>query len=162
MSKNTAAEPAPAFGDIYLPALLNRAAHLIAGEFHRVVIANGFTISEWRILAGLAEGEARNIGELSEITLLKQPTVTRVVARMEARGQVKRVAHATDRRVTLIQITAAGAKLLRALMDLALEHERRVLEPFGERRSKELKQTLSKLIELHARSDVLALPLLED
>ena len=162
MRKTPDAQPAQKFGDRYFPALLNRAAHLIAGEFHRMAIANGFTISEWRILAGLAEGVPCSIGELSVATLLKQPTVTRVVRRMESRGQVSRVTHPTDGRITLVQITAAGARVLEALMALALEHERRVLEPFGERRSQELKQMLAKLIELHSASGLAPMPDVEE
>jgi hypothetical protein len=35
------------------------------------------------------------------------------------------------------------------LIELANEHERRVLEPFGLARSLELKKTLRQMIELH-------------
>jgi len=38
------------------------------------------------------------------------------------------------------------------LMELAREHEMRVLEPFGLQRAEELKRTLRQLIELHARA----------
>ena len=39
------------------------------------------------------------------------------------------------------------------LIDLAREHERRVLEPFGLKRAETLKNTLRRIIELHQRSD---------
>jgi DNA-binding MarR family transcriptional regulator len=68
---------------------------------------------------------------------------------MQARGHVRRIAHDSDRRVTLIAITGAGDKLVAGLIELANEHERRVLEPFGMARSKELKKTLREMIELH-------------
>ena len=137
------------FVDDYLPALLAQASHLISGEFHRVVNAQGFTVSEWRVLATLAGGETMSIGRVAEITVMKQPTVTRVLDRMEASGHIKRLAHDADRRVTLVSITPSGSRLVAGLIPLAREHERRVLEPFGVKRAAELKATLLQLIELH-------------
>lgn len=141
---------AKAFVDDYLPALLAQASHLISGEFHRIVTAKGFTVSDWRVLASLDGAEPMSIGALARLTTMKQPTLTRVVDRLQARGHARRIAHESDRRVTLIEITPAGDKLVAGLIALAKEHERRVLEPFGMARSNELKNTLRKMIELHA------------
>jgi len=141
--------PAMAFVDDYLPALLAQTSHLISGEFHRVVRAKGFTVSEWRVLASLAGGEPMSVGQLAQTAVMKQPTVTRVLDRMEERGQVRRIASAGDRRVTLVRITATGSRLVAGLIPLALEHERRVLEPFGLARAADLKTTLRRMIDLH-------------
>jgi DNA-binding MarR family transcriptional regulator len=148
MSKGKAA--AASFVDDYLPALLAQASHLISGEFHRIVTAKGFTVSDWRVLASLDGAEPMSIGALARVTTMKQPTLTRVIDRLQARGHVRRIAHDTDRRITLIAITPAGDKLVSGLIGLAKEHERRVLEPFGLARSNELKKTLRQMIELHA------------
>lgn len=147
MSKARAAEGP--FVDGYLPALLAQASHLISGEFHRIVTGRGFTVSEWRVLASLAGAEPMSIGSLARLVVMKQPTLTRVLDRMQARGHVRRIAHDSDRRVTLIAITPAGDKLVASLIELAKEHEHRVLEPFGIARSNELKNTLKKMIALH-------------
>lgn len=138
-----------AFVDDYLPALLAQASQLISSEFHRVVKAKGFNVSEWRVLASLAGGEAMSVGRLARIAVMKQPTVTRVLDRMEERGHVKRVASEGDRRVTLVRITPLGSRLVAGLIPLALEHERRVLEPFGLTRAAELKTTLRRMIDMH-------------
>jgi DNA-binding MarR family transcriptional regulator len=114
-----------------------------------VVTGQGFTVSEWRVLASLAGSEPINIGQLAEITTMKQPTVTRVLDRMQSRGLVERLPNDADRRVTLVRITPAGTRLVGKLIPQALEHERRVLEPFGQQRAEDLKTTLRKLIELH-------------
>jgi DNA-binding MarR family transcriptional regulator len=146
------------FVDDYLPALLAQASRLISGEFHLVVTAQGFTVSEWRVLASLAGSEPINIGRLAEITTMKQPTATRVLDRMQARGLVERLPNDGDRRVTLVRITPAGTRLVSKLIPLAREHEQRVLEPFGRQRSEDLKATLRKLIELHRSSPVAEAP----
>lgn len=138
-----------AFVDSYLPALLAQASHLVSGEFHRIVTAKGLTVSEWRVLASLAGAEPMSIGELARIATMKQPTLTRVLDRMQARGHVRRIAHETDRRITRIAITPAGSRQVADLIELANEHERRVLEPFGMQQSEQLKNTLKQMIELH-------------
>ncbi|HEY3046527.1 MAG TPA: MarR family transcriptional regulator [Polaromonas sp.] len=137
------------FVDDYLAALLAQASRLISTEFHEVVQANGFSVTEWRILATLVGSEEMSIGGLAQISVTKQPTVTRLLDRMELKGYVERVAHETDRRITLVRITPRGQKIIASLIEKAKEHERRVLEPFGLTRAEELKATLRRIIELH-------------
>ncbi|MGZ5276939.1 MAG: MarR family winged helix-turn-helix transcriptional regulator [Caldimonas sp.] len=143
---------APRFVDGYLAALLAQASQLISSEFHEVVRAHGLSVSEWRVLASLAGGVPISIGQLAQVAVLKQPTLTRMLDRMEARHQVARLANEGDRRVTLVRITAAGSKTVSRLIALAREHEQRVLEPFGLARAEDLKATLRRIIELHRDS----------
>lgn len=105
-------------------------------------------------MASLAGSEAISIGQLAQVTVTKQPTVTRLLDRMEARGQVERLPHESDRRITLVRITRQGLKAVEHLMELARDHERRVLEPFGLRRAEELKHTLRQMIDLHVHVPV--------
>jgi DNA-binding MarR family transcriptional regulator len=137
------------FVDDYLPALLAQASHLISGEFHRVVKRHGFSVSEWRVLATLAGNEPMSIGRLAQITTIKQPTVTRLLDRMQAKGHVQRLDKDGDRRVTRVAITVVGSRMVSRLIPLAREHEQRVLEPFGLERAEALKSTLRSIIELH-------------
>ncbi len=147
-----AADGAPAhhFVHDYLPALLALASQLISDEFHRVVRQHGFSVSEWRVMASLANGRAISVGVLAEMTVMKQPTLTRLLDRMEERGQVRRLPHDTDRRITLVGITPLGQETVSELIGLAREHERQVLQPFGLVRAEALKDTLREIIRLHA------------
>lgn len=138
------------FVEDYLPALLARASQLISGEFHRIARAKGFSVSEWRVLASLAGSPPMSVSHLARLSVTKQPTVTRLIDRMEERGHVRRLAHERDRRVTLVAITPSGMRLVGGLIRLAREHERRVLEPFGLQRAAELKATLKQMIAQHA------------
>ena len=135
------------FVDGYLAALLAQASHLISHEFHQVVRAHGLSVSQWRVLASLAGEEPISTGRLAQVAVLKQPTVTRMLDRLAAEGRVERLAQASDRRVTLVRITPAGARTVADLIALAREHEARVLEPFGLLRAEELKETLREIIE---------------
>jgi len=145
--------PPARFVDGYLAALLAHASHLISAEFHAVVKQHGFSVSEWRTLATLSDGGEVSIGRLARITLTKQPTLTRLLDRMQRRGELERVPHDRDGRVTLIRITPQGRRKVAQLIGLAEEHELRVLQPFGLVRSKQLKSTLRGIIKLHATKD---------
>jgi DNA-binding MarR family transcriptional regulator len=79
----------------------------------------------------------------------KQPTVTRLLDRMEAQGYVKRIPHETDRRITLVRITPRGQKLTSTLIAQARAHEDHVLAPLGKKKADELRATLKLLIHLH-------------
>ena len=137
------------FVDDYLPALLAQASNLLSSEFHEIVVADGCTVSEWRVLATLADGRPMTIGRLAQIAVTKQPTITRVLDRMEAKGHIERLPHRSDRRITLVRITKTGRKMVARLVPQAREHELRVLEPFGLRRAEELKTILRDIIQAH-------------
>jgi len=84
---------APLFVNDYLPALLAQASELISAEFHLVARKHGFSVTEWRVMATLAGGTPMSIGQLAQVTVTKQPTVTRLLDRMESNGHVKRTPH---------------------------------------------------------------------
>lgn len=136
------------FVDTYLAALLAQASHRISSEFHRVVRAHGLTVSEWRVLASLAEGQPVSTGRLAELALMKGPTTSRLLDRMQARGQVTRLPDDGDRRVTLVRITPRGQRIVSNLIERAREHEARVLAPFGLERAEALKATLRGMIDM--------------
>lgn len=152
-SRHPSPSPQEAFVDSYTPALLAQVSQLISGEFHVIVQTNGFEISDWRVLSTLADGKPISIGRLAQISVTKQPTVTRLLDRMEAQGYIERIPHESDRRVTLVRITPHGKKLVSSLIEQARLHEAQVLAPLGKTKTEELKATLRLLIELHRPAD---------
>lgn len=52
------------------------------------------------------------ISELADREAISQPGMTTLVNRLEAAGQAERVADPTDRRATLVRITARGRQIL--------------------------------------------------
>jgi DNA-binding MarR family transcriptional regulator len=142
-------DSAPSFVDGYLAALLAMSSALISSEFHHIVKDHGFSVTEWRILATLTDSDGVSVGRLADIALSKQPTVTRLVDRMSARGLVCKATHPNDRRKTVIRITPQGRDIIASLIAQAKAHEHRVLEPFGHARAEELKTILREIIKLH-------------
>ncbi|MDO9597934.1 MAG: MarR family winged helix-turn-helix transcriptional regulator [Azoarcus sp.] len=137
------------FVDSYLAFLLAQASSRISREFHREVEAVGLSVTEWRVLASLEGSDGESIGVLSQLTLTKQPTLSKVVQRMEADGIVDRTHVRTDRRQTVVQITPKGHRLMDALRERAIEHQNRVLEPFGRENAEMLISMLKALLALH-------------
>jgi len=134
------------FVDTYLPYLLARASFSISSEFHAQVEAAGFTVSEWRILASLSGVKQRTVGELADIVLAKQPTVTKMVLRMVDQGLVMRTACTQDKRQAWVSLTLKGKKRVMPLLKKAELHEKQVLSSLGDTKSHALKSILQKLI----------------
>ncbi|MEY4078190.1 MAG: Transcriptional activatory protein BadR [Pseudomonadota bacterium] len=134
------------FVDSYLPYLLARASFSISSEFHAQVEAAGFTVSEWRILASLSGVKQRTVGELADIVLAKQPTVTKMVLRMADQGLVMRTACTQDKRQAWVSLTLKGKKRVTPLLKKAALHENQVMKLLGNADSALLKSILQKLI----------------
>ncbi len=74
------------FVDGYLAYLLAQASQRISAEFHLQVKAAGLSVTEWRVLASLEGSPGETIGTLAVLAITKQPTLSKVVQRMEAEG----------------------------------------------------------------------------
>ena len=82
--------------------------------------------SEYGVLYALSSApEGLRITELGEDVLLTQPGMSRLVARLEARGLVQRVPDPDDARASRIRLTAAGVATQRRI---GLTHARHVAE----------------------------------
>ncbi|NLP61908.1 MarR family winged helix-turn-helix transcriptional regulator [Paraburkholderia sacchari] len=147
----TSAAAAPMrFLDTYLAALLARASSLISDEFHATLARKKIPVLQWRVLACLSDGSLP-MGDLGRVILAKQPTVSKLIDRMEAAGLVVRQEDPASRRRTLVALTPHGSTLAAELVVLALEHEASVLLPFEPETAKIFVDVLRKLIEQHAK-----------
>ncbi|EMT6576134.1 MULTISPECIES: MarR family winged helix-turn-helix transcriptional regulator [Providencia] len=140
------------FVDNYLPALLGQAWMLVSSEFHAIVEEKGLSVLEWRVLSTLAGNGSMGITELAQKTVSKQPTITRVLQRLEQQGHVVRHSNynGSDKRITLVSVTSSGMSLVDGLLIAAQQHEEAVLAPLGLRKSKVIKQVLQELIERYS------------
>ena len=140
------AERQPKFIDDYLSYLLSRAGHAVYREFHATVHAAGLSSLEWRVLATLSDSDGLTIGDLAREVLAQQPTLTKVVQRMEKAGWVHRGADPLDARRTLVFETAQGRTAVAGLLMQAKKHEVHLLAGFGKRDVTALKKILRALI----------------
>ena len=138
------------FIDDYLLYLLARASALVSGRFHERLRPHGLDVAEWRILATLSDGDGLLVGELAASVLFQQPTLTKMVDRMEAEGLVERRRSDSDRRKVRVFITAAGRRKVRRVLSAAKSHEAEVLGGYTAEESEALKTVLRTLIERNA------------
>ena len=134
------------FIDGYLSYLLSRASHVVYREFHATVHAAGLSSLEWRVLATLSDGDGLTIGDLAREVLTQQPTLTKLVQRMEKSGWVHRGADPLDARRTLVFETAQGQSAVASLLKQAKKHEAQLMSGFSARDVKALKKILRTLI----------------
>ena len=134
--------PAARFPDDYLPYLAARASHVILAEFHALLPPRRLRVPEWRVLGALSAGGGYTVGALARATLFKQPTLSRVLDRLERKGLVRRVAGDMDLRHSRVEITAKGRARIGPAIAQARRHEKRVLGNFKAREIKALKRLL--------------------
>ena len=134
------------FPDDYLPYLVARASHVILHDFHALLKPARMRVPEWRVLGTLSRGGAFTVGALARATLFKQPTLSRVLDRLERRGLVRRVAGAMDLRQSLVEITPRGRKRVRPLVAQARRRERAVLKRHRAKDVRALKRLLKAFI----------------
>jgi len=129
----------------YLAYLLGQANHAVYKDFEARVRAAGLSSTEWRVLATLSDGDGLTIGELAGDVLAQQPTLTKLVDRMERAGLVERRGDETDRRRTLVFETTRGRTLVAPLLAQAKAHERATLAVFPAKDVAALKAILRTL-----------------
>jgi DNA-binding MarR family transcriptional regulator len=112
---------------------LIRAFGLVERVMRPYFAAFGISGSQWGVIRNLhrAEREGRSglrLGELSHSLLIRPPSVTGLIDRLERSGLVQRVALAEDLRVRQIQLTPTGRQMvLRILAD----HDDQINEVLG-------------------------------
>ena len=93
--------------------LHSSAIHLLR-FVRRVDTATALSPARLSALAVLVFGGPRTVGELAAAEQVRSPTMSRLVAEMEAAGLVTRRAGTDDKRVAMISATPAGRRILYA------------------------------------------------
>ena len=132
--------------DDYLPYLLARAAHEVAGGFHAGLRRHELTVLSWRVLATLYDGGGYTVTELGERCLAKQPTVSKLIDRLERERWLRRRRDHDDGRKVLVGITEAGRRKIAPVLAEARAYERSILGEGGPRELERLRGLLRELI----------------
>ena len=103
-------------------------------------------VPEWRVLGTLSGGGAYTVGALARATLFKQPTLSKLLDRLERRGLVRRSAGGMDLRHSLVELTARGRKRIRPVVAQARRREKKVLKRYRVRDVKALKRLLKGVV----------------
>jgi len=135
------------FGSLEDEAFLNvlRTAEAFLRRETEFLKAYEVTLPQYNVLRILrgAEPEGLICREISERMIARDPDVTKLLDRLEARGLVRRERQEKDRRVIVTRATPEGLKLVNELDQPSLKLTEDLLKHLGERKLK----TLIRLLE---------------
>jgi DNA-binding MarR family transcriptional regulator len=93
----------------------------------------------------LWEKDGRAQSELAECLHIKPATVTKMVARLEKAGFIRRQTDANDQRVTLIYLTEAGRQVRAEVEGIFTQMNRELVEGFTLEEQAQVKAILTRL-----------------
>jgi DNA-binding MarR family transcriptional regulator len=107
----------------------------------------GLSFNEYDVLFNLSRLPARSarMRDLNGVVLLSQPSISRLVDRLVARGLLERLPDPTDRRGTVVHLTEAG---YRTFLDVAAQHMKSIERTVGPALSTEELDELTRLTEM--------------
>ncbi|KJR49277.1 Transcriptional regulator, MarR family [Desulfosporosinus sp. I2] len=103
------------------------------------------THEQWPLLKWLWVQDGISQKELSETSFKDQPTITRILDKLERRGLIRRQTDSTDRRVSLIYLTTEGLEIRDFLTPLAQQALEQALQGFSDQEKVELKNLLNRI-----------------
>lgn len=130
----------------FLPYRCNNLGERISTSLSRIYVDRfDINISEWRILATLAEHGQLQARQISRQTHMDKVRVSRAVASLQARDLLVRQTCEHDSRASNISLTTEGTALFGQIAPEALAWEQKLLQPLGKSEQKTLFALLDKL-----------------
>lgn len=131
-----------------LPMALLRAREAVMGRFRPGLRRHDLTEQQWRVLRALGSSRAPlRPSEISQLTLLSLPSLSRLLKTLEGRGIVRRTAHAEDLRAAQLALTTRGKKLVRTIAPLSEAGYAQIAEAIGAEDLEALYQLLDAVVE---------------
>lgn len=95
-----------------LPIALVRAREALLSHFRPLIVEQGFTEQQWRVLRVVNECQPIDVTTLSDYSALHMPSVTRILKNLELDGFVTRIRDKADSRRMWVYVTPAAQKIL--------------------------------------------------
>ncbi len=133
--------------DEFLPYRLSLLSNTVSAAIASSYVERfKLTIPEWRVMAVLGRFPGLTAGAVAERTAMDKVAVSRALARLQSAGYLRRRSDKTDRRRSLLQLSAAGDRLYRRIAPLAMEFENQLLDSLDERDRRHLDRLLTRLM----------------
>ena len=127
--------------------LIRRLQQIAVALFLEETQAHGITPVQYAALQAAQRQPGLDQRTLAGSVGLDTSTIAGVVDRLERRGLIERCTSPTDRRVRLLQVTAAGQALLDAVVPAMLKAQRRILAPLPAAQRPQFVAMLKTLVE---------------
>lgn len=135
--------------EAFLPSLRELARCYQAFEAHSAAHLRtlGLTSPQFDIIATLGDTQGMTAKELGEKTLITKGTLTGIVDRLVSKDFVQRLAHGSDGRCQIVQLTKKGERLYDKVFPAHLAYLKRAFKHFD---TKDYARIESALRDLHA------------
>lgn len=109
---------------------------------------HGLTEQQWRIIRILSQHDELEINRLAELACILKPSMTGVLARMEAADLVMRRKAVQDQRRVLVRLTEKGLASFSSMSQSMEANYQRLQAEFGEEKLQSLLALLNELKEI--------------
>lgn len=132
---------------------LNRVAQLFRRELLQVLGCEGIQPEQWQVLVALADAKCPlTQQQITRLVLSDKHTASRMLARMERDGWVRRGPHPTDARSQYVSLTKKARGRYPQLLAALRSHFQVILGQLPEHDTRELMRLLQSL--RHALKDI--------
>ena len=131
----------------FVPYLLYRTSNQLNQRIRNRLRKSGVNLARWRVLAVLRAYGKLKLGRIVDLTVMQQPSVSRIVTQLEREGLAKRTVSTRDSRVVYVRLTAAGEKAFNEIYPAAQRHQEHALSGFTKKEIKTLITYLRRIQE---------------
>ena len=131
----------------FVPYLMYRITNQLTRRIRGRLRKSGINIARWRVLAVLRAYGELSLGRIVELTVMEQPSVSRIVTQLEREGLAKRKVSTKDSRFVHVSLTRAGTKAFQNIYPTAQSHQERALSGFSRKEISTLKSFLRRIQE---------------
>lgn len=95
--------------------VLSRASKVLHEETNRLITAKGLNPTEFAVLELLYHNGKQPIQKIGEKILMRSGSMTYVINKLESNGYLQRETNSNDKRVTYVESTEEGTRLMESL-----------------------------------------------
>jgi len=132
--------------------LIRRTQQIALGLFQEECGSFDLTSVQYAALHVIEQFPGIDATSISGLIAFDRPTIGGVIDRLEAKGWVERKPAPDDRRIKLVTLTPAGAKLLKRAEGPVARVQERLVAPLSPAERKTFVQLLAKLVDLNNES----------
>jgi DNA-binding MarR family transcriptional regulator len=125
---------------------LHRLSRSVLARFDGQLSELGITVAQFMVMLVIDSAEGTTPQNLSKYIDVDKGSITRIIDRLVAKGQVVRRAIHGDRRVVSLELTKDGERLMKKLLKIADEEDNTWLSVLSVSEMTELKRLLGKLL----------------
>lgn len=132
--------------DDCIACITSRSAKKIADCFEKRLNYYNITRTQWIALYYININKPITQKQLADKMSLKEPTVVRLLDKMEALGWVIRVNSDNDKRIKLLSLTDNGQQIEKDMLDVAVKFRNDVINDISSKELESYKSVLNKML----------------